>query len=111
MEQLVIQKIYRNAKIDKKGKSYQLVNIYSAKGVFTIFDYSNDTDGWVDGDTIDISSYEQKESEYNGKISIILSKPSKGKQEVNKLEERVAKLEERLDQFALWAKSIQNKQG
>lgn len=110
MQELIIQKIYRNSKVDSKGKPYQLINIYNPqKEAYTFFDYSGESDGWNEGGSLDISKYEQKENVYNGKTSIILSKPRKNKQEPNKLEERVAELEKRMDAVAQWAKSITQK--
>jgi hypothetical protein len=100
MNTIVIQKIYKNSKTDKKGKPYTLVNMYTAKGVFTLFDYHGDANGWNEGDSVDISDYEQKDNEYNGKTSIILSRPSKQKQEVKGLEDR-------LNEVAKWAQSVE----
>ncbi len=86
---IVIKKIYRNAKTDKKGKNYELVNILAGDKKYTIFDYEGETGGWEDGQSIDISGYTQKESVYNGKTSYVLSKPRKS----DLLKKRVEELE------------------
>lgn len=110
MTTIVIQKIYRNPKEDKKGKPYQLVNMYTAKGIFTFFDYKGDTNTWSEGDTIDISNYEQKENVYNEKTSTILSIPSKSKQEVKGLEEKFNLMRKWAEGVEARLKALESKQ-
>ena len=110
MSTIVIQKAYHNQKQDKHGKTYDLVNLITAKGRYTIFDYSGDTTGLADGDSLDISGYEQQENYYNGKTSIVLSKPRTKTQPQNTaLEARVAALEAALQKFREWAEKVEAK--
>ena len=78
---LTIEKIYKNAKTDSKGKPYTLINFYSDGKKYTIFAYDPELSKLEAGDTFDTNGWETKESVYQGKTSYILQRPNKKRQE------------------------------
>ena len=104
---LTIEKIYKNAKTDSKGKPYTLINFYSDGKKYTFFAYDVELSKLEAGDTFDTNGWEEKESVYQGKTSYILQRPSKKRQEEDLIKTTLAIFKKEIEELKARVKKLE----